>query len=77
MSVDPGATLKEYGLDTQIQYKDGLENAYTSDTIQVKIDVNEPAGINAIITNPLYLVIVIAVIAGIMYMIVQRRKKNR
>jgi hypothetical protein len=77
MSVDPGATLKEYGLDTQIQYKDGLENAYTSDTIQVKIDVKEPAGINAIITNPLYLVIVIAVIAGIMYMIVQRRKKNR
>ncbi|WP_424721357.1 COG1361 S-layer family protein [Methanoregula sp.] len=77
MSVDPGATLKEYGLDSQIQYKDGLENAYTSDTIQVKIDVNKPAGINAIVTNPIYLVIVIAAIIGIVYMIVQHRKKNK
>ena len=77
MSVDPAATIKEYGLDSQIHYKDALDNAYTSDTIQVKIDVNKPAGINAIVTNPIYLLIVIAAIIGIIYMIFQHRKKNK
>jgi hypothetical protein len=77
MSVDPGATLKEYGLDSQIMYKDALDNAYTSDTIQVRIDVTEPTGIGAIITNPLYMVIIIAVIIGIIYLVFQQRRKNQ
>ncbi|MGB7788078.1 COG1361 S-layer family protein [Methanoregula sp.] len=77
MSVDRTATIKEYGLDSQILYKDALDNAYTSDTVQVKVDVTEPAGINAILTNPFYLLTVVAVIIVIIYLVFQYRKKNK
>jgi hypothetical protein len=77
ISVDRTATIKEYGLDSQILYKDALDNAYTSDTIHVKVDVTEPVGINAVLTNPFYLLIIAAVIIGIMYLVFQYRKKNK
>ena len=77
ISVDRTATIKEYGLDSQILYKDALDNAYTSDTIQVKVNVTEPVGINAILTNPFYLLIIAAVIIGIIYLVFQYRKKNK
>ena len=77
ISVDRTATIKEYGLDSQILYKDALGNAYTSDTIQVKVNVTEPVGINAVLTNPFYLLIIAAVIIGIMYFVFQYRKKNK
>ena len=77
ISADKTATIKEYGLNSQILYKDALENAYTSDTIQVKVNVTEPVGINAVLTNPFYLLIIAAVIIGIIYLVFQYRKKNK
>jgi hypothetical protein len=77
MSVDKGATLKEYGLDSEIRYRDALDNTYISDTMKVPINVTAPAGISSIISNPIYLAIVIAAIIGIIYLIFHYRKKNQ
>ncbi|MGD0080242.1 MAG: CARDB domain-containing protein [Methanoregula sp.] len=77
VSVDRTANIKEYGLDSQIQYRDALDNAYTSDTMKVTVDVTQPAGVNAIVSNPIYLVIIIAAIIGIVYLVNRYRKKNK
>ena len=77
MSVDKSATIKEYGLDSEIRYRDELDNTYISDTMKVKINVTAPAGATAILSNPIYLSIVIAAIIGIIYIVYHFRKKQQ
>jgi hypothetical protein len=77
ISVDRTATIKEYGLDSEIRYRDALENTYVSDTMKVKVNVISPAGITTILSNPIYLSLIIAAIIGIIYLIYHFRKKNR
>lgn len=77
MSVDRSATIKEYGLDSEIRYRDELDNTYISDTMKVKVNVTAPAGITAILSNPIYLSIIIAAIIGIIYLVYHYRKKNQ
>jgi len=76
MSLDKSATIKEYGLDSEIRYRDQLDNTYISDTIKVKVDVTAPAGATAILSNPIYLSIIVAVIIAAVYLVYHFRKKN-
>lgn len=76
VSVDKSATIKEYGLDSEIRYRDQLDNTYISDTMKVKVNVTAPAGVTAILSNPIYLTIIIAVIIGAVYMLYHFRKKR-
>ena len=76
MSVDRSATIKEYGLDSEIRYRDELDNTYISDTMKVKVIVTAPAGATAILSNPIYLSIIVAVIIGAIYLIYHIRKKK-
>ena len=76
MSVDRSATIKEYGLDSEIRYRDELDNTYISDTMKVKVDVINPAGITAILSNPINLSIIVAVIIGAVYLVYHFRKKK-
>jgi hypothetical protein len=75
MSVDRSATIKEYGLDSEIRYRDELDNTYISDTMKVKVNVTSPAGMTAILSNPIYLSIIVAVIIGAVYLVYHFRKK--
>ena len=75
--ADRTATIKEYGLDSEIRYRDALDNTYISDTMKVSVDVTTPAGITPIISNPIYLSIIIAAIIGFIYLIYHYRKKNQ
>jgi hypothetical protein len=77
VSVDRTATIKEYGLDSEIRYRDALDNTYISDTLKVNVDVTSPAGITTILSNPIYLSIVIAAVIGIIYLVYHFRKKNQ
>jgi hypothetical protein len=77
ISVDRSATIKEYGLDSEIRYRDALDNTYISDTMKVKINVTSPAGIMTVLTNPIYLSILIAAIIGIAYGIYHYRRKKQ
>jgi hypothetical protein len=76
VSVDRSATLKEYGLDSEIRYRDALDNTYISDTMKVTVDVTSPSGIALILSNPVYLSIIVAGIIGIAYVIYHYRKKR-
>jgi hypothetical protein len=75
MSVDRTATIKDYGLDSEIRYRDALDNTYLSDTMKVKINVVQTTGLAAILSNPVYIAIIIAAIIGIVYLVLHFRKK--
>lgn len=75
VSVDKAATLKEYGLDSEIRYRDALDNTYISDTMKVKANIAAPAGLTSILSNPIYLSIIVAAIIGIVYLGYYYRKK--
>jgi hypothetical protein len=75
VNVDRTATIKEYGLDSEIRYRDALDNTYISATMKVKINVVQTTGLAAILSNPVYIAIIIAAIIGIAYLILHFRKK--
>jgi hypothetical protein len=75
VSVDRTATIKEYGLDSEIRYRDALDNTYISDTMKVKISVIQTTGLAAVLSNPVYIAIIIAAIIGIIYLVLHFRKK--
>lgn len=73
VSVDEGATQKEYGLDSEIRYRDALDNSAISDTLKVRIRVTE----NDI--TPLVAGVVLLLLAAggaAYYMLVWRKKKE-
>jgi hypothetical protein len=76
VSLDKTATLKEYGLDSEIRYRDTLDNTYISDTMKVPVTVVAPAGISSVVSNPIYLSILVAIIIGVAYAIYNYRKKR-
>jgi hypothetical protein len=77
VSVDPSATIKEYGLGAEIRYMDALDTTYVSDTMEVTAEVNSPEGIHAVLSNPVYLLIIVAGIIGIAFLISAYRKKMK
>jgi hypothetical protein len=76
ISVDRSATIKQYGLDSEIRYRDSLDNTYISDPMKVKVNVTSAAGLTAVTSNPIYLSILFAVIIGIVYLVYHYRKKQ-
>jgi len=76
VSVDRSATIKDYGLDSEIRYRDAIGNTYISDTMKVKVNVTAPAGIISVLSNPVYLSIIVAAVIGIVYLIYRNRKKR-
>ena len=77
LSVDRSATIKKYGLDSEIRYRDALDNTYLSDPMKVSVDVTATQGLAAILTNPIYLSILAAVIIGIAYFILHYLRKKQ
>jgi hypothetical protein len=75
VNVDRSATIKEYGLDSELRYRDALDNTYISDTMKVKIIVSSPVGISAVFSNPVYISIIVVGIIGVAYLAYQYRKK--
>ncbi|MFA6364737.1 MAG: S-layer protein, partial [Methanoregula sp.] len=61
------ATIKEYGLDSEIRYRDALDTTYISDPMKVTINVKNLTGLAGIISQPVYLSLIIAAIIGIVY----------
>jgi len=73
ISVDSTATQKEYGLDSEVRYRDALDNSIISDPIKVRIEVVERSN------TLLYLLIAIialGIIAGGYYYYQRRQKGN-
>ncbi|ABS56216.1 S-layer domain-like protein [Methanoregula boonei 6A8] len=77
ISVAQAATLKQYGLDSEIRYNSALGDTYVSDPVKVSISVENLTGIQGIISNPVYVSLIIAVLIGIIYGVIHTRRKNR
>lgn len=71
MSVDNSATPKEYGLDSEIRYKDALGNSQISDTMKVEVTVEETSPVMTIL---IISVIILAVIAAGYYFLIVKKK---
>jgi hypothetical protein len=80
ISVDKAATLKQYGIDSEIRYRDVFDNMIISDPVKVGLNVSEDKGLIAgLMKNPVILVVVVLVIFGIGYVgySVYRKREKR
>ncbi len=75
VSVDKAATVKEYGLDSEIRYRDALDNTVISDPMKVRVQVTPAKSIVEILANPLVLCIIAVVVIAGGYFLYRRRKK--
>jgi hypothetical protein len=71
ISVDSSATDKEYGLDSEIRYRDALDNSQISDTMKVQVTVEKSSSILPIIG---VLVLAAGIGAAGYYLLVKRKK---
>lgn len=70
--ADQSATPKEYGLDSEIRYRDALGNSQISDTMKIKVTVEPPSPVMTIL---LIIIIAGAVAAAGYYFFVRKKKK--
>ena len=76
VSVAGDATIKEYGLDSEIRFRDALDNTHLSDIMKVRVNVAAQSGVSAILSNPILIVVIIVVIAGAGYSVYKHRRKS-
>lgn len=77
VSVSDDATIKEYGLDTEIRYKDSLKNSVISDPMKAEVTVQERSGLGTMLTNPIALTVLLFIILGAGYYLYQQRKQKQ
>jgi hypothetical protein len=77
VSVASDATTKVYGLDSEIRYNDALNDTYVSDPMKVSITVDYLTGIQGIISNPVYISLIVAAIIGAVYAVLHLKKKKQ
>ena len=74
VSVDKAATLKTYGIDSEIRYNDAFDNQIISDPIKLGLTVTEDTGFVAgIMKNPLPVAVIAVIIIGAGYTIYRKR----
>lgn len=77
VSVDKAATIKEYALDSEIRYRDALDNTMISNPLKVRVQVGADKGIiPGILSNPLALVIIAVLIIGSGFFVYRRRRES-
>lgn len=74
VTVDSDATIKTYGIDTEIRYRDALDNSQITDSMKAEVVVEKRSGME-ILTNPIVLTVVFFIIAGAGYFVWSRKKK--
>ncbi len=70
ITVDKTATLKEYALDSEVRYRDALDNSLISDPMKVRIVVEKE---NSLLSNPFVLAGGIAAVILIGYLVYRQR----
>ena len=75
VSVDAGATAKEYGLDSEVIYRDSLNNQFTSDPMKVNVHVVPAKSVTDLFSLPVIIAIILVVLAAAGYLIYTKRFK--
>jgi S-layer domain len=76
VNADSAATIKTYGLDTEVRYRDSLDNPQISETMKVEMDVVASQGMLSQLFNPLVLAVLGLLILGGAYYILKYRKRD-
>jgi hypothetical protein len=74
VSVDSSATPKEYGLDSEVRFRDALDNSVLSDPVKVRVSVVKATGIAAVLGSPIVLAVIGIAVAGAGYLLYRRRQ---
>jgi len=75
VSVDRAATIKGYGLDSEIRYQDAQNTTYISNTMKVGIDVTRQGGVAAVLSNPILMSVIFAIVVMVLYGVFAYRKR--
>jgi hypothetical protein len=77
ITVDKAATLKQYGIDSEIRYRDAFDNTIISDPIKLGLNVGEDKGMVAgLMKNPIALAVIALLIIGIGYAVYRKRQNQ-
>ncbi|MBR6010965.1 MAG: S-layer protein, partial [Methanomicrobium sp.] len=76
ISVSADATEKDYGIDTEIRYRDTLDNSQISDSMKAKVTVQYTGSLGDIFTSPIALTVIVFAILIVGYLVYQRKIKN-
>ncbi len=76
VTVGSDATIKDYGLDSEVRYRDALDTSRISETIKVPVMVEKPSG-PGILSNLLLIVIILAGIIGGAHFIRTKKQGQR
>jgi hypothetical protein len=77
LSTTADATEKTYGLDSEVRYRDALDNSQISDTVKVPINVVPKGGFSLIIGNPVIMALLLIIILGGGYYLYNQRQKKQ
>ncbi|MDD1728155.1 MAG: S-layer protein [Methanospirillum sp.] len=77
LTVDATADTKLYGLDSEVKYRDALDDSHVSDTIKVPINVVSTEGLAAIVSSPVFIGLIIVLILGGGYYLYEHRRKQQ
>jgi hypothetical protein len=77
VSVDSDATVKEYGIDAEVRYRDSFDNVFTSDPLKADVQVVPPFNPASLIGLPALIAIILAVLAIAGYAIYRKGFKPR
>ena len=77
ISTSSGATKKTYGLDSEVRYRDALDNSQISDTVKVPVSVVPSGGIASLLGNPIIVAVLLVIILGGGYYLYNRRQKKQ
>ena len=77
ISTASDATKKTYGLDSEVRYRDALDNSQISDTVKVPISVVATGGIASLLGNPIIVAVLLVIILGAGYYLYTQRQKKQ
>lgn len=76
VSADSAATVKSYGIDAEVRYRDALDNQVVSDPMKLNVNVVAAKSITSALTdNPALLALVVLVVIAAAGFYVYRKKK--
>ena len=77
VTVDSAATVKSYSLDSEIRYRDALDNDQVSLRIPVPVSVVAPTGFQALLASPGIIAVIIIGVIALIFILRTRWKKRR
>ena len=76
VSLDKSATIKDFGLDSEVRYRDAIGNSLISEPLKVQVTVEPREGIDRVLSNPIVMSIIGAVVIIVGYYIYTRKRKQ-